>query len=741
MATRSYSSKTTSRKVAGKSQQNERWNKIQRPFSKGMVTDIPSWELDEQQSPNMQDIIFSGGIATYRGSPAPLTSSAINGAVSTSIYAGSLPNISLNVPPHLIGTCLANNVGLYNFSAPGWMWVNPPNSYTTTSIGLVREIFNGEALICWQDGTSPINRFSANASFSTGLNTLAATAGTIASGNGITTDYVTDIQGAGSNFLSSCKAGSYITIFNGQYGITTVRVLSVASDGSMSVDMPVNFTSSSYFSNYLGQIAQQTVVTDIGVATLTNGSTAMSGLGTAWAGIAPLNGQVLPNDSVFGTSASTAFFDFVNSVTNSSTITLKLNYAGTTQTQGKYLITRGAVGTEAREHRGVLFMTGVQWAPNRLYYTLFGATPDGQIANTLSNGWNGLYSTSTDIGHASLLQYIPVPSDRSEGSIVALLSSPSPLLILRNDSCYGLFGDVPNQDIRLIADGAGCVDIRSAISNEWGQFWAGYEGIYWYTGGKVVDITQGSRNREWRDLMSNYLQKADVITHFNMNSSVCCGYADHYLLVSVHNHVNSFNVSQTWVYDLQKKVWCGNFSGIDPQYYTTYWPKTQISQSTPQTMYYVPGDFQTNAINDNKTFYQDNGMMRDNTSQGTGNYPGTFIGDIPESLDGDFDATDLTKIIENKISYELSGGDGSTVVAVQSAVDGSALGTDYTLPTVSTQTEARAYPVSDVTLSTTGSLGLLGRRHAMRITQTGTKPSHMKIHEVDILIRQRPDRS
>lgn len=721
-----------------KARTNESWNRIQRPGSKGMNTEIPSWELDEQESPYIQDVISTGGILTYRGSPSQMANSNFNSSATTSLYACSLPNQALMVPPHIIGTNLARNGGIY--SAAGWQYIAAP-SPAPSSIGLVREIFNGEAIVCWQDGISSINRFAASPSFSTGLNTLAASTGSIQTSTGISGVFTTDISGASTNFLSAAKAGSFLGFFDLKRPQRNYRVVITNSDGQLAVDCPLDIeTSVGWNSSWWGYIGLQTVVANSGVASLTNASTSMTGLGTAWAGLAPLNGTVQNSDFVYSLDVSTAFTGYVSSVTNNNTIVLNNGWSGTTQTNGNYLITRQAVGTEARAHRGVFFCSGVAWAPNRLYYATFGS-PGGFLANTLSNYWNGLYSQATDLGHASLMQYIPVPSDQAEGGIVALLSSPSPLLILRNDSCYGLFGDVPNQDIRIIADGAGCCDIRATCSNEYGQFWAGYEGIYWYASGRVVDITEGKRNREWRNLMVQIQQSGDVITHNNMATSVSMGFIDHYLLISVHNHINSVNISQTWVYDLQQKVWLGNFSGIDPQGYTTYNPKTFLSLATPQSMYFVPGDFQTVGVNENQTFYKDNGMMRSATSQGTGNYPGTFILDIPESSDGDFNATDLTRVIENKISYELSGGDGSTVISIQSAVDGGSLGQDYTLPTVTGQQEARSYPISDVTAPPAGALGLLGRRHATRITHTGTKPANLKIHEFDVLTRQRPDRT
>lgn len=683
--------------------------RIPAPGVKGYVTDRQSWELDPQETPNAQDAIAPKGVMALRGNPAQ--HSAAPGANPLLSVAAAEFLVGLGIPLQQL-VAVDTTGAVFNY-VPS-TWYSNPGSIGVQAV--VREIYKGEALLCPVDGVSSIRRFAGGATTA-----LATPAGTIS-----TTAGSTAISGSGTNF-GSFSAPFYIVIA----GIDgyAFKVININSAISLTVDTPVPITLSGvpWGASYLGQISLATPVSDLGVINITSGSAAVTGVGTSFNRQSFGRGQPQVNDGI----APTGSFDrlaVISTITNAVSLTLSA-VQGANYSNVPYVIFRHLVGREARVYSGILFVTGVDWLPNHIFYLPPGADLGVQT--------NGIQSFATDYGDAHLAQYFTVPSPQADGRIVALLTTPEGMLVLRSDDAWMVYG-TPTANAAppfgLFAKGAGCVDMRSAVTCEYGQIWCGPEGIYLYTGGRIVDIAdQGGRSREWRALMRSWFAASS--SGAPQTWAVCCGVIDGYLIVSVQG--TGFN--QVWIYDLLDKCWRSNLTKLAPIGFWR-WREQALSYNTPNpdTLYFTQG---ANApAGESPKVMQDNRMLRDEGAVAAGTYAGVFVCDIPESATGT--DSDLERVVEQKVVYELTGGDATTKLVCQSAVDGGALGTDASLATnANGPQEARVLPQSDVTLAAAGALGALGRRHAHRITQSGTQPSALRLHEVDLVVRPRRPRA
>jgi hypothetical protein len=345
-------------------------------------------------------------------------------------------------------------------------------------------------------------------------------------------------------------------------------------------------------------------------------------------------------------------------------------------------------------------------------------------------------TVTSDFAQAMCLLKFDVPIAGATGKNIALLSTPQGLLVLRSDDAYLSMGDPPTNTVIKLASGAGCVDLRSACVGNHGEgaFWAGQNGIYRYVGGRVIDLTEGRRNREWRQKMRTFM--VDTI-YGSTNATISCGVLDSHLFVAV-NDVITGSINSLWVYDLTANAWCGDFSGTANVGSMFMYRAGSLKGAQDDDIYFTA--FGSIGTADRSQALRMGGIARDEGGAGTTSMYGTFSADLPESVVGPPD--DLTRIIEAKVVYELTGGDGTTKLRLSSNVDGGSYGTDTDLATNSAgPQEQRVMPGSDVLAPATGSLGLLGRRHGHRLSQQGTKPTALRVHQVDLVVRPRRPRA
>lgn len=722
---------------------------IPRPFTKGINTDLASWALDPQEMPFGQDVIFPKGIASLRG---PYISASASGALVsaashwlTSAAAVDLPSYGgasgQPTTPVIVGVGDDGNVGMLTGALSGTIGAG-------AQIGgqqrmLIREVYKGEVLICPQDGKSPIYRYpGAPANSKTNNSAMAGSAWSPYQGTSV-------LFGVGTNFTSSARVGTYL-IAAGFPGSSRL-VVAVDDDTRLSVDGIIPITTGlgnlctvpgstnawgTGSPSRLGVIGLCIPVQTLGNASISTGlGTSMTGLGTLWntANTPPGQGRPVAGFDFVGMRAiatdGTGWdrLAAISSITNDTTIVMTAAPAHDYPNR-PYSIYRNAMGRECRYHQGRLYITGVDWDPTGVYYM-----PVNSPLGAFFNPDQPTATVTSDYVNSQCLLKFDVPIQGAQGRNIALLSTPQGLLILRTDNAYLSMGDPPTQQVIEVAHGAGCIDILSACVGNRGEgaFWCGANGIYRYIGGRVIDLTEGRRNREWRQKMQTLVPD---ITALGLSTYVSCAVQDSHLFVAV-NDVTTPSINSLWVYDLMNNAWCGDFSGATTISSMSMYRAGTLGTQAADDVYFTTGS--TMGGVDRSQALRMGGIARDEGGAGTGALFGTFTADLPESVTGLPD--DHSRVTEMKVTYELTGGDGTTKLAIQSGVDGSALGTDKTLSTNSSgpQTAPPIRPQVDVTLPAGGALGKLGRRHSTRFVQQGTKPSSLRVHHIDIVVRPR----
>jgi hypothetical protein len=599
-------------------------------------------------------------------------------------------------------------------------------SFTTL---VPREVYRGEMLFCPQDGYGRIVRFSgAPAGVITAPAAAAGTVATIAGSN--------VILGTGTTFTTQAPVGSYIVI--GGFPGRSWLVKATISNVQIVIDAPIPAAFGSVsglawgLAARFGHVGLCMELPSNGVATFTSASTTVTGYGSNWFATYP-EGAPQPGVDHIGVRGNYDRVSAVANVTSSNLITLSAA-AAATYTQQPYVLYRPAVGREVRYHGGRLYFTGVSWDDTGVYYTPVNA-PLGLHQNT--DQPSGTLNTNFAVSQCMLKFDVPIQG--AVGKNMALLSTPQGLLILRTDGAYIMYGDPPTQQVQPLANGAGCVATRaSCVGNRGeGAFWGGKSGIFRYIGGRVIDLTEGRRNREWRAIMDQFLEN-----YRGGPGEGMCNLAvmDGHLFVSVYDFANVSN-RYLWVYDLQSEAWCGNFSMTTLTHMSMYMsslsntPPNASTPGSPDDIYFAVASV-TGNIASNQGGRMD-AIVRDEGGLGSSNV-GTFQAELPESVVGT--PSDLSRVTEAKLVYELTGS-GATM-ALESNVDGGAFGTDATLGvTAAGPQEQRVMPGSDVAAVPTGALGKLGRRHGHRITQTGSKPTALRVHEIDLVVRPRRPRA
>lgn len=201
------------------------------------------------------------------------------------------------------------------------------------------------------------------------------------------------------------------------------------------------------------------------------------------------------------------------------------------------------------------------------------ATVNGSAINT-SGTQSGTHTVGTSLfteyGNADqgkwTLDYLDVPTSYDGDPVTALLSSSGPLLVLKESNVYGIYGTYPTFEQSLIQTGCGCIDRTAAINVGGSPFWAGSTGIWAYRGGRVVSLVENKIEREWRALMSGWVDGESYCT---------LGVVADHLVVSVgglnanatggaKNGPDSSNPSsRVLVMDIQAGEWVSRFSNVN----------------------------------------------------------------------------------------------------------------------------------------------------------------------------------
>lgn len=665
---------------------------LSRPFTKGMITDAPAHELGPQNSPYAQDGYSPQGVFKQRGGWA---------YDGTTAEAGTEPITTLGRIKFTLSattrTITANaNIGIYihNASSAGTL-INAGTSY------LYRCTYNDQAILCATDGVSPILRYSGS-----GADTADSVLCT-----SVASRSVFNRSAGVDTFGATSTVGMYIPIL-ATTGITNrnpyvfTRMVEKNSTTSITAE---NIRTAAAFTFTVELIACAFTfpcvnVYDEGTVSYSAGADTVTGVGTKWSFLANTDHrgtaiQALPTTGNSEVHAISYVSDTVLDVVNDKT-----------HTDIKYAILRSCPFIDAAAHKGSFWGTGVSQYPSRVYISPVGWDmngPPGFVA-PLDPSVHFTSSNANDF----LLDFVDVPSPFEGDPNIAILTSPNPLIVLKRNAVYGIYGSYPSFSVDLIADGIGCIDIRSAWSYDEGQFWCGETGIYWYTGGRIIDLTQGRINREWRSLTRD----------FDYGTSDYCTLAVSQGHLIVHITTAGGTIQRTFMCDLRDQTW-----------------QSRISNFAPRAMFTsrIPGE-QEKLLSGSDTYV---GRVIDfapalngeGTAEDDGGSGPRLEAWTPEGIDGS-DIDDDTRFIDLSINANVyDAGSAAATTASVTVVTQNALTEDA--PANLTLTALNSDSTDRIDRYYERSVNQRGRRHQVRLAVTAvgadTAATKVEIHQID----------
>lgn len=558
---------------------------IPRPFAGGYRSDLPDYALNPNESSYAQDVIYPRGMAHQRWGWAYDDTSA---AVAQNLVGVSRDFFALG---SVFRTTAAD--------ATGDVWLNKYGSYvklydSSSSVTyLPRCVYNGDLIWCAQDGETPLLRYagfdlawaSSQNDGGTGTWNMAAGASTITFGT------MSIPAGTKNTAPGLFVTGQYLTSnatkTNAKQPSICVRSLgsdsaSVTLEGVRAVAAN-KVDSTALYITPLGVTYPCVPVYDTGYVKSVSSAATSSNITTDGARFTNITLQTsqFSGDSLLVLNPTAGSAHQIGGISATSVggnvNVISIRAPISTITNAQYRVLRRCPFKDATVHKGSLWGTGVKQYPNRVYV----GPP----------GWNmGLapqaiepFDPTVDSDFVDLadfvLQPIDVPSAYDADPVVALLPTPGPLLVLKNSSVYGIYGTYPSFEQTLVAQGAGCIDLRSAVTVSGIAYWAGMRGIYMYAGGQIQNITDGRIEREWQALMRGW----------DAGTSYCAiGVVADQLVVSVGGLDTSGTAAamvgpdtqapaaRTFIFDLNTRTWTGRMSNMKARYINSSRSKDEI---------------------------------------------------------------------------------------------------------------------------------------------------------------------
>lgn len=553
---------------------------IPRPFSGGYKTDVPDYALSLSEAAYAQDMVAPLGIARQRWGWNYV------GSAVTSSNPLSVARTYFAVPNTTVSSFAGDNGRIY---AQGTDLSWNPITVSVSSpypVYLPRCVYNGEIIYCAQDGVTPIVRYAGvqefTRSISSGVSlTIGAGSMTVVTASSYNAAkggfFSARFPKSGGGFSKNPAMSSKVIAFS---GTTNITLESLRNKTTSSVSGNVDYTSGP-----VGYAYPSVVVAETGKVSSISGTT-VTFEGTSFAASNvnvdfPSGDALLVQNTTVGSPHEIADISAVGSATQLTT-----HVALSTFSNAAFKQLRRCPFKDAAVHRGSLWGTGVKEYPSRVYVFIptkdIGLPPAAEkpFDPTLQAG----YSSSNVQGFVRVQDFLAgaydVPGPYDSTPVVAILSSSGPLLALKSDSVYGLYGtyDATNPssiEVSRISDGSGCIDIRSAITIESVPHWAGDDGIFSYRNGQIVNLTEGKIQREWEALMRGYVSGTSWVSVGIAGTSylvVSCGGLDGTKTGEAKSGPDTENpTARTLVYDLRLNVWLGRMTNFNPKH---MWPVT-----------------------------------------------------------------------------------------------------------------------------------------------------------------------
>lgn len=539
---------------------------IARPFAGGYRSDVPDYALNPNECAYAQDLIYPFGIAQQRWGWAfdgSVADAAVNLAgVNRSSYpvVERVATVTTGENGYLYlhsqassGTVLWDQ-GFVRASSPNW---------------IPRCIYNGELILCAQDGVTPLLRYA-------GSNVAASSLSSYNGGMTLPDKSSSPVPVSGT-FPAALERGCFFIApypnLSGKsdFPIISSLILAKPSSGALvSLDAIRNTSGAASQSIPDADLAPVAFawpgvsVWDVG-SSLGNGTSPFvfqfSGAELTNAGFPNVNTGFLPgNDALFIQNATAGAPHSMLGITEYVAGTpevLKVYPAPTrTYAETSYRIARRLPFKDATVHKNSLWGCGVKQYPNRVFVgpPLWNiGIPPGAIEpfDPLDN------DQFVDVDEFFLTP-VDVPSRYDTDPVVALLSTPGPLLVLKGSSVYGIYGTYPSYEQTLIANGSGCIDLRSAVTVDGVAFWAGKDGVFMYAGGQIQPLTRGKIEREWQALMRGYIAGTSRVSTAVAGSHlvVCASGLNSAATGEAKIGPDASNpTDRTFIYDLRSQQW------------------------------------------------------------------------------------------------------------------------------------------------------------------------------------------
>jgi hypothetical protein len=494
------------------------------PFTGGMVTDAPAYQLGPQNSVFAQDGFSPTGFFKQRAGWAYDGTTADAADILRGVYRAqfALADVTRTITTSYLAY-------IHNASSAGTAIEQNDVSQPV----LPRCMYRDQLVLCYQDGVTPLKLYSGAPTktiTSTGSWTTNANAATL----------------TGGTFGSTPSPGYYLDAVWDTGG--DIRIVEGNSTSSITLEDVYSASTTSAGSGMHADATGTTTrcVSIYNAGTITIAATVGTGVGTKWQTLGVGNDDGL---LVIPTSGD-ASLNHINAVSAETTMEV---IASDVATGTSYHILKACPFKDAAAHKNSFWGTGVVQYPNRVYISPPNWNPS--VPPGFELPWDPNDNTSAN-ANDFLLDFIDVPAPYDGDHNVAILQSPNPLLVLKRHAVYGIYGSYGSVTVDMIADGIGCIDIRSAQSFDEGQFWAGEGGIYWYVNQTVVDLTAGKINREWRALTRD----------FDYGTSDYCsiGLASGHLVV--HITTAGGTTQRTYLCDLRDQSWQSRLSNVTPRY-------------------------------------------------------------------------------------------------------------------------------------------------------------------------------
>jgi hypothetical protein len=389
----------------------------------------------------------------------------------------------------------------------------------------------------------------------------------------------------------------------------------------------------------------------------------------------------------------------------------------TTATEVPCWIMRRLAFRDVATHGGVLFGAGSLTKPSRVWYSEPGwdmAMPPNADVETWA------YDNSNLSRGQGRMKWFDVPAEDTN-EIIAILTTDSPLLVLKVNAVYGVYGAYPNYTQSLLSAGAGCLDVRGAITVDgYGTFWAGPNGIYSYKRGKVTDLTSDRINKEWRRRIRMYS------TEPTSDNVVALGVSAGHLLVSATVGPDANPDSWTWACNLETGAW-SEITNADARYFSTVLTNAGV-EATLATL----NDTAHNCpVNVQPMFFPE-GPVQD----GDGYYPNMVL-ETGSATDGDGTPDRQSRMTQVAVDYTIEDNPlhkSQAVVAVISTggVDADPERVSELLGFIDGTDNPYSHKIRL-------RAGLSGRENRIRIavTATGQENKSIRISEITALVRPR----